>query len=186
MLMVDRSTAGDDEGTEVSVTYHGDGSFTVAAGSQGTVELSSASLSADGTLVATVTDDSCVAGLPCLVRATCVDHEGAVHVFDPSDLSAPHMYEIELPSLSFADAAGGSGRPAMTAPMPGQLTQLFVSVGDRVSAGDRVCVLVAMKMENVIRAPCDAVITSVPFAEGEMVDGYATLIEFEAVADGEE
>ena len=26
------------------------------------------------------------------------------------------MYEIELPSLSFADAAGGSGRPAMTAP----------------------------------------------------------------------
>ena len=54
--MVDRS--GDDIGTVVGHACHGDGCF-CRCGASGDSEISSASLSADGTLVATVTDDSC-------------------------------------------------------------------------------------------------------------------------------
>lgn len=42
---------------------------------------------------------------------------------------------------------------ALTAPMPGKITAVFVAQGDEVNSGDPLLVLEAMKMEHTIRAP---------------------------------
>ena len=73
-------------------------------------------------------------------------------------------------------AAGGANK--VTAPMPGTILDVKVSVGQSVKKGDVICVLEAMKMENDIPAPCDGVIASVNVQKGASVaanDVLATL-----------
>ena len=73
-------------------------------------------------------------------------------------------------------AAGGANK--VTAPMPGTILDIKVSVGQSVKKGDVICVLEAMKMENDIPAPCDGVIASVNVQKGASVaanDVLATL-----------
>ncbi len=47
------------------------------------------------------------------------------------------------------------GRSLVTAPMPGVITKFYVKAGDKVKKNDPLCVLLAMKMENEIRATSD-------------------------------
>ncbi|HEV3157974.1 MAG TPA: biotin carboxylase N-terminal domain-containing protein [Candidatus Baltobacteraceae bacterium] len=75
--------------------------------------------------------------------------------------------------------AGVSRADAVTAPMPGTIRRLQVSVGDRVSFGATLLVLEAMKMEHRIQAPRDAIISSVKVEPGSVVGSGATLVEFE-------
>ena len=53
------------------------------------------------------------------------------------------------------------GRQVITAQMPGVILRVYVKPGDEVKAGDPLCVLVAMKMENEIRSPIDGTIKEV-------------------------
>ena len=72
-----------------------------------------------------------------------------------------------------APAAAGvtvSGGESVTAPMPGNILKVNVSVGQSVKAGDVLVVLEAMKMENEIMAPCDGVVSAVPVAKGATVN----------------
>jgi biotin carboxyl carrier protein len=64
------------------------------------------------------------------------------------------------------------------APMPGLIIQLKVKDGDEVKAGDTLLILEAMKMENIIKAPGDAVVKSVKVRMGEGVEKNQVLIEF--------
>ena len=66
--------------------------------------------------------------------------------------------------------AGADGANKVTAPMPGTILDVKVSVGQSVKKGDVVCVLEAMKMENDIPAPCDGVIASVKVQKGSSVN----------------
>ena len=63
--------------------------------------------------------------------------------------------------------------------MPGRLTKLFVRAGDQVSAGDRVAVVEAMKMEHVLHAPSNGAVKSLLAREGEQVDLGAVIAEFD-------
>ncbi|MGB0085012.1 MAG: biotin carboxylase N-terminal domain-containing protein [Rhodomicrobiaceae bacterium] len=74
-----------------------------------------------------------------------------------------------------ANAAGN----VLRAPMPGRLTKLFVRAGDQVSAGDRVAVVEAMKMEHVLHAPSNGAVKSLLAREGEQVDLGAIIAEFD-------
>ena len=62
--------------------------------------------------------------------------------------------------------AGKSGSVAVTAPMPGTILAVKVSVGQSVKKGETVCVLEAMKMENDIPAPQDGVVASINLQKG--------------------
>jgi|Deesub1362A_J573_1020465.scaffolds.fasta_scaffold06634_2 biotin carboxyl carrier protein len=73
-------------------------------------------------------------------------------------------------------AAGGQG---VKAPMPGTILSIKVKEGDRVSAGDTLLILEAMKMENEINAPCDGTITAVHVSEGVSVNTGDPLINIE-------
>ena len=53
------------------------------------------------------------------------------------------------------------GRQVITAQMPGVILKVYVKPGKEVKAGDPLCVLVAMKMENEIRSPMDGIVKEV-------------------------
>jgi acetyl/propionyl-CoA carboxylase alpha subunit len=75
--------------------------------------------------------------------------------------------------------APGSSGPAggLTAPMPGAVVRILVSVGDTVEAGTPLLVLEAMKMEHTIRSPDDGVVAAINVTEGEQVPIGAVLAE---------
>lgn len=68
-----------------------------------------------------------------------------------------------------AAPASAAGANKVTAPMPGTILDVKVSVGQSVKKGDTICVLEAMKMENDIPAPCDGVVASVSAQKGASV-----------------
>lgn len=80
---------------------------------------------------------------------------------------APQVTPVAAPApVSSAPAApkaanGTAGATSVSAPMPGTILDVKVSVGQSVKKGDVICVLEAMKMENDIPAPCDGVIASI-------------------------
>ncbi|WP_254532669.1 acetyl-CoA carboxylase biotin carboxylase subunit [Natrinema gelatinilyticum] len=68
---------------------------------------------------------------------------------------------------------------AITAEMQGTILSVAVDEGDEVAAGDVVCVLEAMKMENDVVAEHGGTVESVPIAEGDSVDMGDTLVRIE-------
>ena len=66
-------------------------------------------------------------------------------------------------------ASGSAGATRVTAPMPGTILDVKVTVGQSVKKGDVICVLEAMKMENDIPAPADGVVASVNIQKGASV-----------------
>ena len=63
-------------------------------------------------------------------------------------------------------------------PMPGLLVDVAVQVGQKVQAGERVAVIEAMKMENVLFASADGVVGKVLAAKGESLTVDQVIIEF--------
>ncbi|KIT15159.1 Glutaconyl-CoA decarboxylase subunit gamma [Jannaschia aquimarina] len=66
--------------------------------------------------------------------------------------------------------------------MPGLVREVLVAAGDAVSAGDRLAVLEAMKMEHALRAPRDGTVAEVLAAAGSQVEAGAALIRLEEEA----
>ena len=64
-------------------------------------------------------------------------------------------------------------------PMPGLLVHVAVQLGQKVQAGERVVVIEAMKMENVLFATRDAVVAKVLAAPGESLAVDQPIVEFE-------
>jgi propionyl-CoA carboxylase alpha chain len=63
-------------------------------------------------------------------------------------------------------------------PMPGLLVEVAVQVGQKVQAGERVAVIEAMKMENVLFAIADAVVGKVLAGKGESLTVDQPIVEF--------
>lgn len=72
-----------------------------------------------------------------------------------------------------------SGHDLLAAPMPATVIHVAVSRGDRVSKGDTVIVLEAMKMELPLRAPRDGEVVAVHCQQGELVQPGVALLEIE-------
>ena len=65
-------------------------------------------------------------------------------------------------------------------PMPGLLVEVAVQAGQKVMAGERVAVIEAMKMENVLFAAQDGIVKSVVAAKGESLSVDQVILEFES------
>lgn len=63
--------------------------------------------------------------------------------------------------------------------MPGLVLSVIVKEGDHIKAGDELMILEAMKMENVLKAGNDGVITKICCEEKSAVDKGQLLIEIE-------
>ncbi|MCY4601312.1 MAG: acetyl/propionyl/methylcrotonyl-CoA carboxylase subunit alpha [Acidobacteria bacterium] len=85
---------------------------------------------------------------------------------------APHVAADPVRRADRAILAAGG----LTAPMPGRVTVVNVSEGDRVQRGDTLLVLEAMKMEHSIVAPADGVVERLHYGQGDLVDEGAELL----------
>ena len=68
------------------------------------------------------------------------------------------------------------GAIKITVPMAGTINEMLVKVGDRVTRGQTVCTLEAMKMVNNIPAPQDGVVVTIEVSAGAMVESDAVVI----------
>ena len=67
---------------------------------------------------------------------------------------------------------------ALRCPMPGVVRAINVKSGQRVTAGDPLAIVEAMKMENVLRAERDATVARVIAKPGDTLAVDAVILEF--------
>ena len=67
----------------------------------------------------------------------------------------------------------------LLSPMPGLLVDVAVQPGQAVRAGERLAVIEAMKMENILLAVRDGVVSKVLAAKGESLAVDQVIMEFE-------
>lgn len=72
-------------------------------------------------------------------------------------------------------SASAGGKPVV-APLPGTINDIKVKVGDKVSAGDTVVILEAMKMHNNIEAETSGTVASINVNKGDAVMEGDTLV----------
>ena len=86
-----------------------------------------------------------------------------------------------------ARAEGGHGHHAhdgdIIAPMPGKVIAVDVAQGDTVTAGQRLMVLEAMKMEHALTAPFDGIVAELSVTQGSQVQVEAVLAVVEAAEE---
>jgi 3-methylcrotonyl-CoA carboxylase alpha subunit len=76
-----------------------------------------------------------------------------------------------------ASAATEAGAGTITAPMHGRLLELFVQLGDRVVAGQRLAIIEAMKMEHTLAAPFAGTVRAIAAAAGaQLVEGGEIMV----------
>jgi 3-methylcrotonyl-CoA carboxylase alpha subunit len=103
----------------------------------------------------------------------CVRDGGRIHLFWGG---VPYVMEEVSDSERTLHRHAAHG---LEAPMPGRVIAVKVDAGQRVSRGDEILVVEAMKMENAIRAPRDGVVSRVLAAVGDMVSPGVVLVELE-------
>ncbi len=72
-----------------------------------------------------------------------------------------------------------TSQKVVKAALPGTILKVIVSPGDRVSAGDTLLILEAMKMENEIVAPSSGVVKEIKVSEGQRVETGDILVVLE-------
>jgi 3-methylcrotonyl-CoA carboxylase alpha subunit len=65
----------------------------------------------------------------------------------------------------------------LTAPMPGKILSFSVKAGDKVTKGQPLAVMEAMKMEHTIAAPADGVVDELMYAPGDQVTEGSELLK---------
>jgi len=85
--------------------------------------------------------------------------------------------EAELAALMI-ERKGADGSRFLLCPMPGLVRTIAVRVGQEVKAGEQLCIVEAMKMENVLSAERDATVKAILAREGDSLAVDAVIMEF--------
>jgi propionyl-CoA carboxylase alpha chain len=93
-----------------------------------------------------------------------------------AQVMTPHIAELQalMPARKAANAA-----KYLRCPMPGLVVSIAVKAGQKVHSGDTLCIVEAMKMENVLRAERDARVARVDAKPGDVLAVDAVIMEFE-------
>ena len=92
---------------------------------------------------------------------------------------------IAIDTLAHA-GAGLADVGRLTAPMPGKVVSFSVKAGDKVTRGQPLAVMDAMKMEHTIAAPADGTVAELLFAPGDQVAEGAELLRLAVSSPGME
>ena len=82
----------------------------------------------------------------------------------PGSKSKPRKRSGDHAARSMSQASG-----SITAPMQGTIIKVLVEVGQEIDAGQTICVLEAMKMENMIESPASGTVKSISVSSGDSV-----------------
>ncbi len=85
--------------------------------------------------------------------------------------------EAQLAALMIEHKGADASR-FLLCPMPGLVKAIAVKVGQEVKAGDQLCIVEAMKMENVLIAERDATVKAILAREGDSLAVDAVIMEF--------
>ena len=85
--------------------------------------------------------------------------------------------EAQLAALMI-ERKGADGSKFLLCPMPGLVKAIAVKVGQEVKAGEQLCIVEAMKMENVLSAERDATVKAILCKEGDSLAVDAVIMEF--------
>ena len=91
-----------------------------------------------------------------------------------------HVYterEAALADLMPAKLAPDTSK-LLICPMPGLVKAIHVAQGQEVKPGDALCIVEAMKMENVLRAEREAVVAAIKAKPGDSLAVDAVIMEF--------
>jgi 3-methylcrotonyl-CoA carboxylase alpha subunit len=88
-------------------------------------------------------------------------------------------YSFSLPGRDGLVAGHGVHDGEIEAPMPGRVTAVEVAAGDKVTKGQRLLTLEAMKMEHALVAPFDGTVAELNAAPGQQVSEGAVLVKVE-------
>ena len=102
------------------------------------------------------------------------EYEATVPTAAPE--AAPAPVSAPAPAAAPAAPAATVAGEAVCAPMPGTILKVNVTEGQAVKAGDVLCVLEAMKMENEIKAPADGKVAQILTAKGANVETGSALV----------
>jgi 3-methylcrotonyl-CoA carboxylase alpha subunit len=97
------------------------------------------------------------------------------HVFAPQGAAVLGLAD---PLAHAGEVQSEGGR--LTAPMPGKVVSFAVKAGDKVSKGQPLAVMEAMKMQHTIAAPGDGVVAELLYAPGDQVTEGSELLRLES------
>ena len=129
--------------------------------------------------------DGAVNDVPVAMQIIADDNFFTVSLYD-KELKFRFYPEKFSPMLAYmpVDETGLSDA-LVAAPMPGLLTNIMVTVGDIVQAGQNVAIIEAMKMENTLTAGMKGRVVSIMPKIGDSLNVDDVIIELEAVGDDE-
>ncbi|MBS4031304.1 MAG: biotin/lipoyl-binding protein [Clostridiales bacterium] len=90
--------------------------------------------------------------------------------------AAPRPAPAAAPKPVAQSTGGGAG---ITAPMPGVILNIMVTVGQSVKEGDVLLILEAMKMENEVTSPSAGTVKEIPVSKGSNVNTGDLMIVIE-------
>ena len=90
-----------------------------------------------------------------------------------------HDYNLTNQNAIYASAEEIGGAGVVVAPMHGALLEVFVKAGDKVSNGQRLAILEAMKMQHEILADIDGTVASVNVEAGTQIAADTLMFEIE-------
>jgi biotin carboxyl carrier protein len=117
--------------------------------------------------------------------------DGRVYVLHGADRGSPQgppsnngarpqpSSNVAAPSRPARKKKRGDDHAVLAAPMPATVVRITVEPGQRVSKGEVLIVLEAMKMELPIRAPRGGVVKKIHCKKGELVQPGVNLLEIE-------
>ena len=98
-----------------------------------------------------------------------------IHVFTGAGVHVVQVHDAVAHAVD--DSSENNG--GLVAPMPGKIIAISIQAGDKVSRGDALLVMEAMKMEHTITAPADGTVQEIFFNVGDQVTDGAQLIAIE-------
>lgn len=115
-------------------------------------------------------------GAPVAASAPVAAPAPAAPAAAPAQASAP----AATPAAPAAPApAPAADAEVVSSPMPGTILDIKVSAGSKVSKGDVLVVLEAMKMENDIVAAHDATVAAIHVQKGDSVESGSALVSLQ-------
>jgi propionyl-CoA carboxylase alpha chain len=150
--------------------------YTTSDGRDIEVRYQSTRVEYEGVTPVAATPDQVVLDVGGVRRSFCIARYGGLVCVD-SPLGSVQLTRRPR----FADPAAQVAAGSLLAPMPGSVIRLGASQGDRVTKGQPILWLEAMKMEHVVVAPAAGVLTELNVTAGQQIDTGAVL----AVVDTE-